>query len=286
MYGAGALLYELVTGVPPYAGSREALERKKQSPPQSPRLFRPDLSPEIEQLLLRLLDPDPAQRPPSIAELSSELATLAEQAGPGDIDVPTPRDEERRRQRREAAFRAIAELAVGVHRRPASCSSPCSPARAAARAGPIAGRPARRRCHAGAGGNLAAAGRPPCPAGWPRRRPLPMGRGAQRAGHPHLGAGAAGAQPGRGPAARTGCSAAACCPATACHPADAGQRRVRTMVLAALVPAAAPASAAALAAAGSSEAAAPAAAATRRSPAAGERRPREVATLARRLSRG
>ena len=71
LYGVGALLYELLTGVPAHTGKRELLERKKQSPPQSPRLFRPDLPPEVEQLLVQLLDPDPQRRPGSAEELEA-----------------------------------------------------------------------------------------------------------------------------------------------------------------------------------------------------------------------
>jgi len=233
VYGTGALLYELVTGVPPYAGSREALERKKQSPPQSPRLFRPDLSPEIESLLLRLLDPDPAKRPPSIAELSSELAALAEQAGPGDIDVPTPRDEERRRQRREAAFRAIAELSSESTAGPQLLESML-----AGQAGGGAARLERRPTRPpplppGAGANLAAAVAA-MPGGLVAPPPMPMGRALSApailtsalAPLPPTPGAAPPPAPmlGGGMLSRYGV-----------HPADAGKRRVRTMVLVALV---------------------------------------------------
>ena len=233
VYGTGALLYELVTGVPPYAGSREALERKKQSPPQSPRLFRPDLSADIETLLLRLLDPDPAKRPPSIAELSSELGALAEQAGPGDIDVPTPRDEERRRQRREAAFRAIAELASEATAGPQLLESMLAGQGGPGRSDRRPGRPPPTPM--GAGGNLAAAVAA-VPGGLTAPPPLPMGRGlsapailtsAMAPDRPQSGVGTAGAgagwghvvplrrsssgrRPPQGPHDRDGCRAGHC----------------------------------------------------------------------------
>jgi eukaryotic-like serine/threonine-protein kinase len=111
LYGLGALLYEMVTGVPPYAGSREAVERKKQTPPQSPRLFRPDLSADLEQLILRLLDPEPGKRPASAGEASAALEALAGTLGPSEIAPSSHKDDERRRVRREAAFRAISDLA-------------------------------------------------------------------------------------------------------------------------------------------------------------------------------
>jgi hypothetical protein len=114
LYGVGALLYEMVTGVPPYAGSREAVERKKQAPPQSPRFFRPDLSPEIESLILRLLAPDASDRPDTAAAVLAAIEPLARAAGPGELPGAGESDEARRRARRQAAFRAIAELAGEV----------------------------------------------------------------------------------------------------------------------------------------------------------------------------
>jgi serine/threonine protein kinase len=114
LYGLGALLYEMVTGVPPYAGSREAVERKKQAPPQSPRLFRPDLSADLEQLILRLLDPEPGRRPGSVGEVATELEGLSRTLGPAELAISTHNDDERRRVRREAAFRVIAVLEAEV----------------------------------------------------------------------------------------------------------------------------------------------------------------------------
>jgi serine/threonine protein kinase len=110
LYAVGALLYELLTGVPAHTGKREVLERKKQAPPQSPRLFRPDLAPELEQLLLRLLDPDPARRPGSAEELEQTVAALLRALGAQESEGPSQNEEQRRRQRREAAFRVIGEL--------------------------------------------------------------------------------------------------------------------------------------------------------------------------------
>jgi eukaryotic-like serine/threonine-protein kinase len=112
LYAVGAVLYELLTGVPAHTGKREVLERKKQSPPQSPRLFRPDLPPEMEQLLFRLLDPEPQRRPGTAEELEQILAALIRNFVGQEGESPSQSDDQRRRHRREAALRVIGELAA------------------------------------------------------------------------------------------------------------------------------------------------------------------------------
>jgi serine/threonine-protein kinase len=110
LHALGALLYEMLTGAPPWAGTLEALERKKQFAPQSPRMFRPDLLPEIERLVLALLDPEPGRRPASAAEAHASLAALLPVAASRDPDGLDREEQERRRSRRDAAFKVIAEL--------------------------------------------------------------------------------------------------------------------------------------------------------------------------------
>jgi serine/threonine protein kinase len=136
LYGVGAVLYELLTGVPAHAGTREVLERKKQSPPQSPRLFRPDLPPELEQLLLKLLDPDPQRRPDKAHELEQILAALTRTLSLQEGDTASMTDGQRRRQRREAALRVVGELRNAEKRDPSPSSPGSGPAAGVARALP------------------------------------------------------------------------------------------------------------------------------------------------------
>jgi serine/threonine protein kinase len=137
IYGVGAVLYELLTGVPAHTGTREVLERKKKSPPQSPRLFRPDLPPEMEQLLSKLLDPDPQRRPGSADELEEMLLNLNRALGAPETEGAAQTDDQRRRARREAAFRVLNELMDGEAEDPAAlrpaAPPPPIPAGAAAR---------------------------------------------------------------------------------------------------------------------------------------------------------
>lgn len=67
IFAAGVLLYESIVGVHPFEADREELTllRQLQGVPLSPRVYRPDLSAKLEELLLELLAPDPADRPDS-----------------------------------------------------------------------------------------------------------------------------------------------------------------------------------------------------------------------------
>jgi serine/threonine protein kinase len=66
IYGLGATLFWLLTGEYPYPPSRsvaEALRRLQTTPPRRLRELRPHAPTELEALLDRMLDPDPARRP-------------------------------------------------------------------------------------------------------------------------------------------------------------------------------------------------------------------------------
>jgi serine/threonine protein kinase len=66
IYGLGATLFWLLTGEYPYPSSRsvaEALRRLQTTRPRRLRELRPNAPKELETVLERLLDPDPARRP-------------------------------------------------------------------------------------------------------------------------------------------------------------------------------------------------------------------------------
>jgi serine/threonine protein kinase len=73
IYSVGALLYEMVTGVPPHGEAEEASPLRKQEPPRPPRELRPDLPEEVELVILRALELDPSKRPQRMASLEYEL---------------------------------------------------------------------------------------------------------------------------------------------------------------------------------------------------------------------
>ena len=75
LYAIGAVLYELLTGQPPFTGDDPLaiLNQILLSPVTPPRRLDPNLSPTVEALILKLLSKDPADR---CASAEEALATL------------------------------------------------------------------------------------------------------------------------------------------------------------------------------------------------------------------
>jgi len=80
VYAVGALIYELVSGHPPFYPDITAQRVHNETPP--PLKGRPAVPPALVDVVARCLAKDPAQRPPSMAELATELrACLAAHDG-------------------------------------------------------------------------------------------------------------------------------------------------------------------------------------------------------------
>ena len=67
IYSLGVVLYEAVTGTLPYSVQhcspvRDVLEAVKNEPPKRPRLFRKEISPELEAVMLKALEKNPKDR--------------------------------------------------------------------------------------------------------------------------------------------------------------------------------------------------------------------------------
>ncbi|RIK45446.1 MAG: hypothetical protein DCC58_06385, partial [Chloroflexi bacterium] len=78
LYSLGALLYEMVTGRPPFLGDDPVaiISQHVNTPPVAPSWHSPTLPKPLEALILRLLAKDPQQRPASAAEVRSALANI------------------------------------------------------------------------------------------------------------------------------------------------------------------------------------------------------------------
>ncbi len=75
LYSLGAMLYEMVTGRPPFTGDDvvAVIGQHINTPPVLPNWHCPDLSPALSALIMKLLEKDPNKRPASATEV---LATL------------------------------------------------------------------------------------------------------------------------------------------------------------------------------------------------------------------
>jgi len=89
IYSFGCVLYECLTGRTPYVFETlaELTVKHKQAPIKPLRELHPEVSTELEAVVMRCLARNPAYRPPSAAALARELAA----AGPEAATRPLPR---------------------------------------------------------------------------------------------------------------------------------------------------------------------------------------------------
>ncbi len=79
LYSLGCILYLLLTGLPPFPAddSLTILHRHLHDEPTAIRRWRPEIAPQLDQLVLWLLAKDPAARPASAAVVANRLESLA-----------------------------------------------------------------------------------------------------------------------------------------------------------------------------------------------------------------
>jgi class 3 adenylate cyclase len=80
LYALGAMLYELVTGRPPFVGDSAAAVSSQHinAAPVAPSTHTPAVSPALDALILRMLAKAPDQRPESAPAVVEELTALVE----------------------------------------------------------------------------------------------------------------------------------------------------------------------------------------------------------------
>jgi len=78
MYSFGVTLFEVLAGQPPFVGNtpNDLLTKHLTAKPPEPSAFNPNVTPDADKFILRLLSKKPAHRPKDMAEIGAELRSL------------------------------------------------------------------------------------------------------------------------------------------------------------------------------------------------------------------
>jgi serine/threonine-protein kinase len=92
LYALGCILYEMVTGQPPFVGSTptDTLSQHLHAVPQNPSELRTGVSAGLDAVVVRLLAKEPTDRHEDATSLRRDLARLAAGAPPIDATLPLP----------------------------------------------------------------------------------------------------------------------------------------------------------------------------------------------------
>jgi eukaryotic-like serine/threonine-protein kinase len=108
VYGLGAVLYEMLTGRPPFQGMTDVdtLRRVLSGDPVRPRQLRREVPHELEAICLRALEKNPRRRYSSAQALGADLNNFL-QGRPVDAKSPTPLDRLAKWSRRNPALATV-----------------------------------------------------------------------------------------------------------------------------------------------------------------------------------
>jgi serine/threonine protein kinase len=89
-YGLGTILYELLTGRPPFQAESltDLLDKVRNVPPSPPRRIEPAIPPELEEVCLRCLEKDVGRRFPTATALAEDLQRFLDRHEPVAEEQP------------------------------------------------------------------------------------------------------------------------------------------------------------------------------------------------------
>ncbi|MEV4613061.1 protein kinase [Kitasatospora sp. NPDC049258] len=92
LYSVGCMLFELVTGAPPFTGdtSMSVLYQHVQQAPPVPSALDPSLGPAVDTVVARALEKDPARRHPTAEAMADDIRRIAAGQEPTRHLAPQP----------------------------------------------------------------------------------------------------------------------------------------------------------------------------------------------------
>ena len=110
VYSLGAMLYEMLTGKAPFDGPNPfvVMHARVVGDPKAPRKIRPDLSPQVEEIILHAMAREPGDRYPSALAMKKDLDA------PGKVEVTGRAERLQQPQMWKARWRRIWRMGLLV----------------------------------------------------------------------------------------------------------------------------------------------------------------------------